>query len=140
MLISEVPEKHPKLISKFEKETGTKAILKNGKITGQFKHWLQQKINEKNGQSINNPLLKFFLNFLNEHHYFSKKLLVFNYIQKAQPPVDEFDDIRKKFGTIIRQHVKYGVLEYYSVHNFKINKIVLEKIVNMSLNKARVEV
>ena len=71
--ITEVPEKHPKLVLMFERETGKNATFKkNGKITGQFIYWLHQKINEKNKQSktiiMNNPcnplLLKFFLNSL----------------------------------------------------------------------------
>jgi len=149
--ITEVPEKRPDLVLRFERETGTKAILKNGKITGQFKVWLRKKIKEKNKKlneknkppkpPINNPynhiLLEFFLDFLNEHTYFAKNTLVGIYIQKAHPSVDEFDEIRRKFGTIIRQHVKIGVLEKYSYRTFKINKDMLEKIVN--INKIRVE-
>jgi len=41
--MSEVPEKHPKLVLMFEKETGRKAILKNGKIAKGFRYWLYQK-------------------------------------------------------------------------------------------------
>lgn len=47
--ITEIPEKHPKLISMFEDETGKKAIFKNdNKITKQFIHWLRQEIKYKN--------------------------------------------------------------------------------------------
>ncbi len=118
-------QEHSKEILEFEKETGKQAILRNGRVTGNFKLWLH----ENNIQLINTPcnhLLKFFLDFLKEHHYFSKKTLVGIYIQKAHPSKDEFDEIWKEFGRIIRRHLKSGVLEYYSVHNFKINKLVLE--------------
>ena len=46
--ILEVPEKHPKLVLMFEKETSKKVIFKkSGKITKQFKYWLRQKIKYK---------------------------------------------------------------------------------------------
>ena len=48
MLLSKVPEKHPKLVLMFEKETGKNAIFKkSGKITKQFTYWLRQKIKYK---------------------------------------------------------------------------------------------
>lgn len=47
--ISEVPEKHPKLVRMFKEETGRKATFKNGKITKGFKYWLRQKIKYKDG-------------------------------------------------------------------------------------------
>jgi len=48
ILLSEYKEKHSKLILRFEKEWGLRAIW-NNKITGNFKHWLRQKIKYKDG-------------------------------------------------------------------------------------------
>jgi len=46
ILITEVPEKYPKLILRFEKETGWNAIYHN-KLTKNFKYWFHQKIKNK---------------------------------------------------------------------------------------------
>ena len=47
-------------------------------------------------------------------------------MDKTKQSKDNHDEIWKEFGTIIRQHVKYGILEKYSYTNFKINKVSLE--------------
>ena len=59
MLLSEDPKKYPKLISRFEKETGYKAILINGKTTGQFEFWLwQQGLKTSNFAEVNQVISK----------------------------------------------------------------------------------
>jgi len=47
ILITEVPEKHPKLVLMFERTTGKHAVYHN-KITKQFIHWLRHEIKYKN--------------------------------------------------------------------------------------------
>jgi len=121
-------QKYPKSISRFERTTGRHAIWRD-KVTGVFKMWLCTEIRRKNKKPVNNHynyiLLKFFLDFLNKHTYFAKKSLVGIYIEKAHSSVDEEDEIKKEFGRIIRQHVKYDILEKYSYYNYKINKVML---------------
>ena len=122
------PEKYPKLISRFERDTGKNAIWHNN-LTGNFEKWLNQKIELKNGYicddpncpkfghkfkskrglaqhkswynreykpiSKDSPILEFFSNFLKEHAYFSRNLIIGIYKDTVQPPADEYDNIRK---------------------------------------------
>jgi len=121
-----------KYIPEFEKETGKKAIWGNG-VTGIFKLWLSKKYE----QPINNPcnhLFELFLNYFQEHHYITKKQMIAFYIQKTKPSEAELIHTQKKVGTVIRQYVKIGILEKYSKLSYKINKLKLEKIVNMRIN------
>lgn len=64
--ITEVPEKHPKLILMFEKEWNMHAIWHN-KITGHFKYWLRQKIKFKNLKCKDPNCPKFGQKFPSKH-------------------------------------------------------------------------
>jgi len=74
ILMSEIPEKHPKLVLMFKRETGCKkAIFKNGEITKSFKYWLHQKIKYKTPCDLCNKVFKSRRSMLNHRRYHNKE-------------------------------------------------------------------
>lgn len=151
-------EKYPKLISRFERETGKNAVY-NGKITGGFENWINQKIkmificNDINCRdygkkfpseralnshkswhnryfrvaSRNNNISKFFLNFLNEHVYFTKNQLIASYIEINKPLKENHTKIRKELLQLAYHLSRIGVLANYTKFTYKINKEKLKE-------------
>ncbi len=70
----------------------------------------------------NNHIHEFFLNFLNEHTYFSKNIIIGIYKDKVHPPITEDGNIKRDFASIIRYYIEKGMLERYSQKTYKINK------------------
>lgn len=151
-------EKYPKLISRFERETGKNAVH-NDKITEQFENWINQKIkmificNDINCRdygkmfyskralithnswhnryfrvaSRDNNISKFFLNFLNEHVYFTKNQLVSSYIEMKQPLKENHTKIRKELLQLAYHFSRIGILANYTKFTYKINKEKLKE-------------
>ena len=134
MNIDEFKQKYPNLITKFREENPHKCPFLNTRITKFFLYWLQQqknlKVTYKRSEQTEikqyNHISEFFSNFLKEHAYFSQHLIIGIYTDKIQPSVDEYGEIKKEFGKLIREHVKYGILEKYNRDTYKINKELVE--------------
>ena len=123
--LSEVPKKYPKLASAYEKETGYKTILINGNVSKGFTRWIQKKIKYKSLTC--NRISKFFLKFLFKHSYFSTNTLVGIYHDAFHPQVDEHKSVRTKLKSLLRYHLKLGVLEKYGSRIYKVNKELLKE-------------
>ncbi len=127
MNINEFKAKYSSLILEFKKEHPNKHAFWHKKFTKPFISWLQQQKNIKITYKYKkfkpyNQISEFFLNYLKEHTYLAKKALVGTFIDKEHPPVEEFKSIKREFSSLISHHLKYGVIEHYSLYNFKINK------------------
>lgn len=120
---------YSRLIFDFRKENPRRPPFRSNNFTKTFLDWLLSQKNIKityKHQKINsdsyNHIPDFFLNFLKEHTYFSKNIIVGIYIDKTQSSKDNYNIIKKEFSEIIRRHLKYNVLEKYSAKTYKINK------------------
>lgn len=131
MNINEFKQKHSDLIISFEETTGRNAIWHN-EITNPFIEHLQQnniKINYKPLKTLIpkrynyiHHISEFWLRFLKEHTYFSKKQATEDYICEYYSPKNKCDNIKKDFNNIIRHFLKYGIVEHHSRDTYKINK------------------
>ncbi|KKN46934.1 hypothetical protein LCGC14_0668000 [marine sediment metagenome] len=126
MLLSEFKQKYSNLIIEYEEENPDKHAIWHNDFTKSFISWLQKKNIKITYKYIKikayNKISEFFLNYLKEHAYLSKKALVGIYKDTIHPPVEEFKVIKREFSSLINYHLKYGVLEHYSLYTFKINK------------------
>jgi len=127
MNINEFQSKYSDLISEFEEENLNRLVIWRKYFTRTFLDWLLQQKNIKITVKYRkyqpyNHISEFFLNFLKEHAYFSKKLLIGIYKDEVHPSVDEYSNIKREFGELIHHHLKYGVLEHVSRDTYKINK------------------
>lgn len=132
MNINEFKQKHSDLIIDFEKTTGKHAIW-HDEITNPFIEHLQEK-NIKINYKLPKTLIpkcyhylphisEFWLNFLQENTFFTKKRVTDEYILEYKPPENECVIIMKKeFWNILRRLLKYGIIERYSISTYKINK------------------
>jgi len=136
-----------KLMLQFEEETGHNTTWAN-KITGKFEYWLfennlktsnftnkrlsteeyRKNKSEKQKEVWSNQILEFFLHFLQEHTYFSKKLLLETYIHKINSVVDEFG-YEREFKVLIKHFEGHKVISKYSHTNYKINKDKLREYI-----------
>lgn len=126
MILAEFKQKYNNLISEFLKENPNTRAFWHKDFTKPFISWLKKK-NIKITYKYTkiepyNKISEFFLNYLREHAYFSKKTIVGVYIDTIHPSEDDYKDIRREFRGLIYHHLKYGVLEHYSLNTFKINK------------------
>jgi len=119
ILITEIPEKHPKLVLMFERETGKHAIWGN-KITGYFKHWLRQKIKYKTlicsicGKKFRNK--KALIGHLNWHKPGYRE----NHVKKISKTLEGHWTGNKNpmFGKFGKEHnrYKYNNIGYDAIH------------------------
>ncbi len=91
-----------------------------------------EKINQKiklTGQDImSDQMLEFFLNSLQEHYYFSKKLLVETYAIKMNFYYNN-SVYNRGFIILIKRFTHLGIIERYSHTNFKVNKDKLREFI-----------
>lgn len=131
MNIFEFQDKYSNLISNFEETTGRNAIW-HDEITKRFIKYLQEK-NIKINYRLSKTLIpkrynhlyhisEFWLKFLQENTYFTKKRVTEDYIREYYSPKNRCESIRKEFWSIIRYLIKYGIIEHYSKKSFKIHK------------------
>lgn len=126
MLLSEFKQKYSNLIIEYNEENPDRHAIWHNEFTKPFLSWLQKRDIKIKYKYIKiepyNKISEFFLNYLKEHAYVSKKALVGIFMNKEHTPENEIKDIQKEFRSLINSHLKYGVLEHYSLYNFKINK------------------
>lgn len=131
MDLNEFQDKYSNEITEFERTTGKHAIYHN-EITNPFIEHLQEKninINYKLPKTLIpkrynhiHNISKFWLNFLQNNTYFTKKRVTDEYILEYKPPENEHGSINKEFWNILRHLLKYGIIERYSASTYKINK------------------
>ena len=135
MNVDEFQSKYSILIDEFEEIAGKKAVW-SGRITKLFIEHLQEK-NIKISFKLPKTLIpkqyhdlpyisEFWLNFLQENTYFTKKRVTEDYILKYNFPEDKCVNIKKDFHTLIRYFLRYGIIEHYNVGTYKINKKLVE--------------
>ncbi len=137
MDINEFQNKYSNLISNFEKTTGRNAIWHN-EITNPFIEHLQEKnikINYKLPKTLIpkrynyiHHISKFWLKFLQDHTYFSKKKVIDDYILEYYSPKNKCGSIKRDFNNLIRYFLKYGIVEHHSRDTYKINKELVSQI------------
>ena len=131
MDIYEFQDKYSNLISNFEKETGKCAIWNNN-FTILFMNRLQQnniKITFRLPKSLIpkryrylSEISEFWLEFLQDHSYFARKRITEDYITEYSISKDKCGSIKIEFKGILKHLLKYGIIEYYSLMVYKINK------------------
>ena len=131
MNVSEFQSKYSNLIDKFEEIAGKNAVW-HGKITKSFIEHLQEN-NIKISYKLPKTLIpkryhylphisEFWLNFLQENTYFTKRRVTDEYIREYYSPENRCDDIKIDFLILIRYFLRYGIIENYSRDTYKINK------------------
>jgi len=110
------PERYPKLISKFERETGKHAVH-NDMITEYFGLWLNQKIKYKDGFICDNPDCAKFGQEFN-----SKKSLIQHntWHNRQYKTLSKDDPITKFFMNYMSKHT-YLPKKIYKIYRDKIN-------------------
>lgn len=86
------------------------------------KNWHNREYKENLGEINGSCYGIFFLNFINDHTYFSKNLIIGIYKDTIQPPLDDYYIINREFIKLIRHGLRFGVLEKYTRDTYKINK------------------
>ena len=131
MNIDEFKQKYPNLIAKFREEHPGRRPFLGKRFNTFFLYWLylQKNIKITIKQTEIKPynhISEFFSNFLKEHAYFSKRLIIGIYKDEVHPYADEYDIIEREFAKLISYGLRFGVLEKYSLYTFKINKELVE--------------
>lgn len=140
MNINEFKYKYSEVVSEFLEENPGKRAFWGKTCTKRLLDFLQQKnikiIYKFTKGKPPNHVLEFFLNFLKEHSYFSKKLLIETYLQKINSFGDKFS-CEREFKVLIRRYLIYNVIEKYSIANYKVNKDKLSELSNGKRNSSR---
>ena len=135
MNIYEFQEEYPNLITRFREENPHKRPFWNTRVTKFFLYWLQQQKNikvtvkrtEQTKIEPDNHISEFFSNFLKEHTYFSKRLIIGIYKDEVHPYADEYDIIKREFAKLIGRGLRFGVIKKYSLYTFEIIKDMVER-------------